>query len=53
MDRRGFQSFKRDLTKRKSEGTFHDENRGGLFASYDAPIWAGRCLEVGQLSKNV
>jgi hypothetical protein len=32
--------------KRESKGTFHDEKIGDLLASYDAPIWAGRFLEV-------
>jgi hypothetical protein len=41
-----FQSSKRDSPKKESEGTFHDEKKGDLLASYDTPIWAGGCLEA-------
>ncbi len=48
-----FNHLKETDRRGKAGGTFQDEKRGSLLASYDASIWADGCLEAGQLSKNV
>ncbi len=51
--RRWLQSPRRNRSKRERRGTCHAKKRSDLLAPYEILVQANRCLEIGQLLKNV